>query len=165
MKKESLPELSPTEKAAGSTRPMFGDRYEHMAENFLDDANQLLRERINPIIHEQTRSLQHEGYPCVLRHLVDSHLASMETDPVGLKLFVGTKGSDRHAFETRIHNRDFIKPIYFAVIADPSLKTISIEYYRGDQKDEKIHYYEKPLAQFDINRVKLGLLKFSELLP
>lgn len=165
MKKESLPELSLDEKSAAHEGTVFGDRYGFKEQNFLEDANRILRERINPIIHEQARILQHDGRPCVLRHLVDSHLAAMETDPVGLKLFVERKGTDRHEFEKKIHNRDFIKPTYFAVIADPTRKTIAIEYYRGDQKDEKIHYYEKPLAQFDVNRVTLGLLKFTELLP
>lgn len=164
MKKDDLPDLG--QHVSGThLAPLFGDFREYQNEHFIDTANDLLRNRIYPLFHEQARHFVHEGRACVLRHLVDNHLAAMESDPVGLKLLVAPKGMDRHEFEKKINNRDFIHPQYFAVIASPVSKTVKLEYYKGDAGDETTHYYEKSPLEFDVNRVKLGLLAFSELLP
>ena len=120
----------------------------------MDAANDMLRNRIYPMFHEQARQFVHEGRACALRHLVDTHLASMENDPVGLKLLVAPKGMDRHDFETRINNRDFVHPQYFAVIACPVKKTIKLEFYKGDQNGETVIYYEKNPLDFDMSKVK-----------
>ena len=164
MKKDSLPDLGQHVSGAHLV-PLFGDRYEYQNEHFMDVANDLLRNDIYPLFHSQARDFVHEGRACALRHLVDNHLASMETDPVGLKLLVAPKGMDRHTFETKINNRDFVHPQYFAVIASPVSRTIKLEYYKGDMTGETVHYYEKQPLDFEVNRVKLGLLKFTELLP
>lgn len=145
--------------------PMFGDRHEYVSEHFMDAANDLLRDRIYPLFHDQARQFVHEGRACALRHLVDNHLASLETDPIGLKLLVAPKGMERHEFETKINNRDFIHPQYVAVIASPISKTIKVEFYKGDKSGETLNYYERQPLDFDVNRVKLAMLKFSELLP
>jgi hypothetical protein len=164
MKKDSLPDLGQHVSGAHLV-PLFGDRYEYQNEHFMDVANDLLRNDIYPLFHNQAREFVHEGRACALRHLVDNHLASMETDPIGLKLLVAPKGMDRHTFETKINNRDFVHPQYFAVIASPVSRTIKLEYYKGDMTGETVHYYEKQPLDFEVNRVKLGFLKFTELLP
>lgn len=164
MKKEDLPDLS--QHVSGThLAPLFGDLNEHQSERFVDAANDLLRDRIYPLFHQQAREFVHEHRACALRHLVDNHLAHMDTDPIGLKLLVAPKGMDRHEFELKINNRDFVHPQYFAVIASPVKKTIQLEYYKGDKTGETVTYYERPPQEFDVNRVKLGLLRFSELLP
>lgn len=163
MKKDDLPPLTPNTHTGH--KPIFGDQYAYMEEHFIEAANNILREFIYPVFHEHARQLMHEGHPCVLQHLVDQHLSSMDNDPVGLKLFVAPKGTDRHEFEQKIHNRDFVHPAYFAVIASPVSKTIKLEYYKADRTGETVNYYEKRPNDFDVNRVKLGLLQFSELLP
>jgi hypothetical protein len=164
MKKDDLPDLS--QHVSGThIAPLFGDRYEYQNEHFMDAANQLLRNEIYPLFHKQARDFVHDNRACALRHLVDNHLSSMETDPIGLKLLVAPLGMSRHEFEQKINNRDFIHPQYFAVIASPVKKTIELEFYKGDKTGETVTYYEKPPLEFDVNRVKLGLLKFSEMLP
>ena len=163
MKKEDLATL--TQDNLPNSTPLFGDQFEYQNEHFMESATALLRDFIYPIFHEQARQIIHEGRACVLKHLVDNHLAAMETDPIGLKLLVAPKGIARHDFEQKVNNRDFIRPAYFAVIANPVSKTIKLEYECGDSNGETLHYYEKRPADFDVNRVKLGLLKFTEILP
>lgn len=164
MKKDTLFDLS--HHVSGThLAPQFGDMREYQNEHFMDAANDLLRDKIYPMFHEQAREFVHEGRACALRHLVDTHLASMDTDPIGLKLLVAPKGMDRHEFETKINNRDFVHPQYFAVIADPVKKSVLLEYYKGDASGETVKYYERMPFEFEISRVKMGLLKFSELLP
>ena len=134
-------------------------------DEFMEGANELLREHIYPELHEEARLFMHTGRVCLLRHVLDNHLLMTELDPAGLKLYVAPPGMDRHQFEKDFSNRDFIHPDYFAVVADPVRKKIRLEYAIGGYKGDTIVYYEENVNDFDLATVRAGMAHFSLLLP